>query len=71
VLHECFASCWPFVPYACRFLVLKFHSEPQTSAPTAKKLKIYISVDMEGVAGVVTADQLGPTGFEYERFRQS
>ncbi len=24
---------------------------------------------MEGVAGVVTADQLLPGGFEYERFR--
>ena len=24
---------------------------------------------MEGVVGVVTADQLGPQGFEYERFR--
>ncbi len=35
-----------------------------------KKLKVYISVDMEGVAGTVTADQLGPGGFEYERFRQ-
>lgn len=34
-----------------------------------KKIKIYISVDMEGVAGVVTGDQLGPGGFEYERFR--
>src|SRR5882757_6929052 len=45
-------------------------ANPQTSAPTAKKLKIYISVDMEGVAGVVTADQLGPGGFEYERFRK-
>src|SRR2546427_8226868 len=44
-------------------------AKPQTSAPTAKKLKIYISVDMEGVAGVVTADQLSPAGFEYERFR--
>ncbi len=33
-------------------------------------LKVYISVDMEGVAGVVTADQLGPSGFEYERFRR-
>ncbi|MFY9550683.1 MAG: M55 family metallopeptidase [Thermoanaerobaculia bacterium] len=33
------------------------------------KRKIYISVDMEGVAGVVTGEQLGPTGFEYERFR--
>jgi D-amino peptidase len=34
------------------------------------KLKVYISVDMEGVAGVVTADQLMPAGFEYERFRR-
>ncbi|HEY6331518.1 MAG TPA: M55 family metallopeptidase [Blastocatellia bacterium] len=34
-----------------------------------KAMKIYISVDMEGVAGVVTADQLLPSGFEYERFR--
>ena len=33
------------------------------------KLKVYISADMEGVAGVVTSDQLGPPGFEYERFR--
>ena len=41
----------------------------QNPAQTQKKLKIYISVDMEGVAGVVTADQLGPAGFEYERFR--
>lgn len=44
-------------------------AKPQASASTAKKLKIYISVDMEGIAGVVTADQLGPGGFEYERFR--
>jgi D-amino peptidase len=34
-----------------------------------KKMKIYISADMEGVVGVVTADQLSPGGFEYERFR--
>ncbi len=33
-------------------------------------LKIYISADMEGVVGVVTGEQLGPSGFEYERFRQ-
>jgi D-amino peptidase len=32
--------------------------------------KVYISVDMEGVAGVVTADQLLPAGFEYERYRR-
>jgi D-amino peptidase len=35
----------------------------------AENLKVYVSADMEGVAGVVTADQLGPPGFEYERFR--
>jgi D-amino peptidase len=34
-----------------------------------RKIKIFISVDMEGVAGVVSADQLGPGSFEYERFR--
>jgi len=35
-----------------------------------QKLKVHISVDMEGVAGVVTSEQLGPTGFEYARFRE-
>lgn len=41
----------------------------QAPVDSVKKLKVYISVDMEGVAGVVTADQLLPGGFEYERFR--
>ena len=41
------------------------------SAATAQQgLKIYISVDLEGAAGVVTPDQLGPAGFEYQRFRE-
>jgi D-amino peptidase len=35
-----------------------------------KRLKIYISADMEGVVGVVTGEQLGPQGFEYQRFRE-
>jgi D-amino peptidase len=35
----------------------------------ARRLKVHISVDMEGIAGVVTGEQLGPTGFEYGRFR--
>src|SRR5690349_22015333 len=39
-------------------------------APAQRPLKVYISVDMEGIAGVVTSDQLSPTGFEYERARQ-
>ncbi|MCA1635900.1 MAG: M55 family metallopeptidase [Acidobacteria bacterium] len=33
-------------------------------------MKIYISADMEGVVGVVTGEQLGPSGFEYNRFRE-
>ena len=38
---------------------------------TAKDgLKIYISADMEGVVGAVTSEQLGPDGFEYQRFRE-
>lgn len=41
---------------------------PAMSQP--KKLKVYISVDMEGVVGAVTGDQLGPGGFEYQRFRE-
>jgi D-amino peptidase len=32
--------------------------------------KIYISVDMEGVVGVVTGDHLGPSGFEYGKARE-
>jgi D-amino peptidase len=43
---------------------------PANSKPPTAPLKVYISVDMEGVAGVVTADQLLPGGFEYERFRR-
>lgn len=35
-----------------------------------RKLKVHISVDMEGIAGVVTGEQLSPTGFEYGRFRE-
>lgn len=34
------------------------------------RMKIYISADMEGITGVVTSEQLGPTGFEYARFRE-
>jgi D-amino peptidase len=43
-------------------------SAPASSQPG--KLKVHISVDMEGLAGVVTGDQLGPAGFEYGRFRE-
>lgn len=45
-----------------------------TGSPLAARqpagLKVHISVDMEGVVGVVTADQLGPAGFEYTKYRE-
>lgn len=40
------------------------------SGRPAQGLKVYISADMEGVVGTVTPDQLGPGGFEYERYRR-
>lgn len=41
-----------------------------TSSAQEKKLKIHISVDLEGVVAVVTGEQLGLQGFEYNRFRE-
>ena len=43
---------------------------PDFTVAQANGLKIYISADMEGLVGAVTSDQLGPSGFEYQRFRQ-
>jgi D-amino peptidase len=42
------------------------------AAPLAAQqpLRVYISADMEGMAGAVTGEQLGPSGFEYQRFRE-
>lgn len=40
------------------------------AAGTARPLRVFISADMEGVAGVVNAAQLGPGELEYERFRK-
>jgi D-amino peptidase len=38
--------------------------------PASAQVKVYISADMEGVVGAVTSEQLGPQGFEYQRFRE-
>ena len=40
------------------------------TAVAQRPLKVYISADLEGIAGVVSGDQLGPTGFEYGRARE-
>ncbi len=43
-----------------------------TATPLAaqRPIKVFISVDMEGIGGVVSSEQLGPTGFEYAKFRE-
>jgi D-amino peptidase len=43
---------------------------PTSAQQGHRGLKVYISADMEGVVGTVTSDQLGPAGFEYQRFRE-
>jgi D-amino peptidase len=35
-----------------------------------RPLKVYISADMEGITGVASADQLSPSGFEYQQARE-
>jgi len=52
-----------------RLLVLLTTHLSLLAIPGFSQLKVYISVDMEGIAGVVTGDQLSPGSFEYERFR--
>jgi len=55
---------------AVLLLALSLSARGEGPVPQASKLKVYISVDMEGVVGTVTGDQLGPGGFEYNRFRE-
>jgi D-amino peptidase len=52
-----------------RFLLLALLALPCLLG-AQRPIKVFISVDMEGIGGVVTAEQLGPTGFEYTRFRE-
>ena len=52
------------------FLSALFFVSIALPAPAQRPVRVYISVDMEGVGGVVTNEQLGPTGFEYARARQ-
>lgn len=53
----------------CNLLLLALLLIPAL-AQAQRPLKVYISADMEGIAGVVSAEQLGPAGFEYGRFRE-
>jgi D-amino peptidase len=54
---------------ACILLVLPLCLlSLDAQAPRARK--VFISVDMEGITGVVQPAQLGPEGFEYQRARE-
>jgi D-amino peptidase len=53
-----------------RLLFLALCLLPPQAVRGQAGLKVYISVDMEGVVGVVTGDHLGPTGFEYQKARE-
>lgn len=51
-----------------RFAIAVLVAAPMFAQP--RGLKIYISADMEGIGGVVTGEQLSPTGFEYAKARE-
>lgn len=53
-----------------RTLLLAIALAASPAGAQQRPFKVLISVDMEGVTGVVTSDQLGPAGFEYPRFRE-
>jgi D-amino peptidase len=53
----------------CAAMAIGAVSIARAQQPARKGLKVYISADMEGVAGAVSADQLLSTGFEYDKFR--
>jgi D-amino peptidase len=57
-------------PAPLPFLVLAALLLPSSAAWSQEGLKVYISADMEGVTGVVTGEQLGPDGFEYQKARE-
>lgn len=51
-------------------VMLLFVCLPANVAAQSEGLKLYISVDLEGVVGTMTGDHLGPGGFEYQAARQ-
>lgn len=51
-----------------KFLPLVFLSLSLSAQP--RSLRVFISVDMEGITGVVNGAQLAPGDFEYEKFRR-
>src|SRR6186713_1796025 len=55
---------------AMRRLLAALLLVPAVVSAQTRPRKIFISVDMEGITGVVQPAQLGPDGFEYQRARE-
>ena len=53
----------------CSTLIALAAFATSASAQDAGDLKVFISVDMEGLAGVVTSRDVNPTGPDYPHFR--
>ena len=58
------------IAFGCALALLAVAAVSPRAAQAQRALKVYISVDMEGITGVVSSDQLGPTSFEYQRARE-
>jgi D-amino peptidase len=50
-------------------LALLFAIPDSARAQAPRRLKVFISVDMEGLAGVVNGPEVSPTGPDYQHFR--
>ena len=67
------AARWLLFAFACVVVVVALRAAPADvhgKAQARTMRKIFISVDMEGIAGVVQPAQLGPDGFEYGKARE-
>src|SRR5579864_285031 len=70
-MHIQFPSPIPRIMHRCLVVSsLAFAVASGATATAQRPVRVYISVDMEGIAGVVTADQLLPAGFEYAKARE-
>lgn len=58
------------IVFGCTLALLALAGIVPRTAAAQRPLKVYISVDMEGITGVVSSDQLGPASFEYQRARE-
>jgi D-amino peptidase len=55
---------------ACTAVMVTAFTPAAQVSPTQPGMRVFISADMEGIAGVVQPAQLGPAGFEYGRARE-